>query len=221
MAREAERRDAGIPLRASECRAIARAMNARGIFAWLGLALLLSSCRKPDEVSVEETRELTTRDALPKLHATSSERFEEPGTSPILAGTVPEGWLAQASNAFRLLSYRFGTGGEVAVGISSGDLAGNVNRWLGQFGAEALDASGIDALEKVEVVGVEGLWVEATGDYSPGMGQQARPGQALAGVIADAGGRIITVKMTGPVDEVAAQKEALKSFIAGLRNRGE
>jgi hypothetical protein len=196
-------------------------MKTRGLSACLGLALLLPGCRKPEEASVEETRELTSRDALPKLHATSSDRFEEPGSSPILAGTVPAGWLAQPTNSFRLLSYRFGSGGDVAVGISSGDLAGNVNRWLGQFGADPLDAAGLAALAKVAVTGVAGVWVEAAGDYSPGMGQEPRPDQALAGVVADAGGRIITVKMTGPADEVAAQKEPLKAFIAGLRNRGE
>lgn len=210
-----------MPLRVGECRAIAGPMKTRGLSACLGLALLLPGCRKPEEASVEETRELTSRDALPKLHATSSDRFEEPGSSPILAGTVPEGWLAQPTNSFRLLSYRFGSGGDVAVGISSGDLAGNVNRWLGQFGADPLDAAGLAALAKVEVTGVAGVWVEAAGDYSPGMGQEPRPDQALAGVVADAGGRIITVKMTGPADEVAAQKEPLKAFIAGLRNRGE
>jgi hypothetical protein len=196
-------------------------MKTRGLSACLGLALLLPGCRKPEEASVEETRELTSRDALPKLHATSRDRFEEPGSSPILAGTVPEGWLAQPTNSFRLLSYRFGSGGDVAVGISSGDLAGNVNRWLGQFGADPLDAAGLAALAKVAVTGVAGVWVEAAGDYSPGMGQEPRPDQALAGVVADAGGRIITVKMTGPADEVAAQKEPLKAFIAGLRTRGE
>ena len=185
------------------------------------MTLLLAGCDKPQEVVVDETRELTSRDATPQLHATSNDRFEEPGTSPIIAGTVPAGWLAQQSNSFRLLSYRFGSGGDVAVGISSGDLLGNVNRWLGQFGADPLDAAGLAALAKVSITGVEGVWVEAAGDYSPGMGQDPRVGQALAGVVADAGGRIITVKMTGPAEEVAAQKEPLKAFIAGLRNRGE
>lgn len=210
-----------MPLRAAECRAIARPMKTPGFSAGAAVALLLAGCDKPQEVVVDETRELTTRDATPQLHATSNDRFEEPGTSPIIAGTVPDGWLAQPSNSFRLLSYRFGSGGDVAVGISSGDLLGNVNRWLGQFGADPLDAAGLAALAKVGVTGVEGVWVEAAGDYSPGMGQEPRTDQALAGVVADAGGRIITVKMTGPADEVAAQKEPLKAFIAGLRNRGE
>jgi len=210
-----------MPLRAGECTAIARPMKTPGFSAGVVVSLFLAACDKPAEVSVEETRELTMRDETPKLHATSNDRFEEPGTSPIVAGTVPAGWLAQPSNAFRLLSYRFGSGGDVAVGISSGDLLGNVNRWLGQFGAEPLDAAGLAALAKVKVTGVEGVWVEAAGDYSPGMNQDPRPGQALAGVVADAGGRIITVKMTGPADEVAGQKEVLKAFIAGLRNRGE
>ena len=138
-----------------------------------------------------------------------------------LAGVVPEGWLVQPSSQFRLLNYRFGSGGEVAVGISAGDLPGNVNRWLAQFGRDPLDADAVSALEKIEVMGVSGVWVEAEGDYEPGMGQEGRKDQALAGVIADDKGRIITVKMTGPAAEVAAQKAALRSFVAGLRARGE
>src|SRR5690606_29193791 len=123
------------------------------------------------------------------------------GSGPILAGVVPEGWLVQPSSQFRLLNYRFGSGGEVAVGISAGDLPGNVNRWLAQFGRDPLDADAVSALEKIEVMGVSGVWVEAEGDYEPGMGQEGRKDQALAGVIADDKGRIITVKMTGPAAE--------------------
>ena len=160
-------------------------------------------------------------DENPKLNATSSDRFEAPGTGPFIAGTVPASWLSQPPSAFRLLSYRFGTGGEVAVGMSAGDVLSNVNRWLGQFGGAALDQAGVDALEQGEVVGAKGVWVEASGEYLPGMGQPPRSGQAMYGIVAADAGRIITVKMTGPADEVAAQKEALKTFTATLRKRGE
>lgn len=202
-------------------RAIGGAMKLRGLTACLGLALLLPACRKPAEVTVDSKRPITMRDEGLKVDASSNARFQEPGSSPILAGEVPEGWLALPSSQFRLLNYRFGEGGEVAVGLSTGDLSGNVNRWLAQFGKDPLDASGIGALEKVEVLGVTGVWLEAEGEYNPGMGQESRGQHALAGVIADDNGRIITVKMTGPVSEVSAQKEALRRFVAGLSARGE
>ncbi len=196
-------------------------MKLRGISACLALALLSPACRKPAEVTVDESRPATMRDEELRLHASSNARFQEPGSSPILAGVEPDGWLPQPSSQFRLLNYRFGTGGEVAVGISAGSLAENVNRWLAQFGKDPLDAGALAQLEKIEVMGVSGVWIEAEGDYNPGMGQEGRTDQALAGVIADDNGRIITVKMTGPAAEVAAQKAALRSFTGGLRARGE
>ncbi|MCW1923062.1 hypothetical protein OKA05_10900 [Luteolibacter arcticus] len=185
----------------------------------LGLALLLPACKKPAEVTVDEERPLTMRDAQVKLDATSNDRFQPPGTGPFIAGQVPQGWMEMPSNQFRLLNYRFGTGGEVAVGMSSGGLTDNVNRWLGQFDKDPLTDGDVVKLEKGSVLGIEGVWVEASGEYMPGMGQSAKPAQGLYGLIVQDAGRVITVKMTGPAEEVAAQKAALKVFVAGLRRR--
>jgi hypothetical protein len=213
---------AGMPLRVAEGAAIGGAMKIRALTACLGLALLLPACRKPAEVAVNDERPLTMRDEKVKLDATSNDRFQAPGDveeKPFLAGQVPEGWLEMPSNQFRLLNYRFGSGGEVAVGLSSGGLTDNVNRWLGQFDKDPLTDGQVVKLEKGTVVGIEGVFVAAEGDYSAGMGQSAKPGQALYGLIAQDAGRVITVKMTGPAEEVAAQKDALKVFVAGLRRR--
>ncbi|WP_035604615.1 hypothetical protein, partial [Haloferula sp. BvORR071] len=122
---------------------------------------------------------------------------------------------------FRLLSYKFGTGGEVAVGISSGGMADNVNRWLRQFGKEPLSEAAIAKLEQGTVLGIPGLWVETEGNYAAGMGQAPRSGQGLYGIIAEKNGRIFTVKMTGPAAEVTGEKEKLKAFVAALAERGQ
>jgi hypothetical protein len=211
-----------MPLRVAGGAAIGGAMKIRALTACLGLTLLLPACRKPAEVTVDEERPLTMRDEQVKLNATSNDRFQAPGAAvdnPFLAGEVPEGWLEMPGNQFRLLNYRFGSGGEVAVGLSAGGLTDNVNRWLRQFDKDPLTDGQVVQLEKGTVVGIEGVWVTAEGDYMPGMGQSARPGQALYGIIAQDAGRVITVKMTGPAEEVAAQKDALKVFVAGLRRR--
>ncbi len=167
---------------------------------------------------VTETRAVTTRDAAPKLFASSDERFRDAKPSPV-KGETPEGWLALPASQFRLLNYRFGeTGmGEVWVTIASGSVPDNVNRWLNQFGAAPLDAAAIGNLKTVTIAGAAGTWVEAEGEYASGMGAAAKPGFALAGVIASINGRIVTVKMVGPKTEVEAAKPVLESFAKGLK----
>ncbi len=228
---ESGKKRAGMPLRVVEATAIGGAMKLRGISACLGLALLLPACRKPEEVTVDESRPATMRDEKLKIGATSNERFTPPAgagaapaaaaDSPVIATMTPEGWKTQPASAFRLLNYSFGTAGEVWVSISAGDIPSNVNRWLGQFKNQPLDDGGIAALEKVVLLGVPGVWIEAKGEYLPGMGQPARPDQALAGVIVQRGSQIVTVKMVGPVAEVEAQKPALRQYVAGLQARSE
>ena len=96
----------------------------------------------------------------------------------------------------------------------------NANRWLKQFGRDAMNDETYNSLEKIPVAGVEGVWVEAEGAYGSGMGADAKPGYALAGVIADVGGQILTVKMVGPKNEVDAEKKPLRDFIGTLRMTG-
>ncbi|MCW1886221.1 hypothetical protein OKA04_15900 [Luteolibacter flavescens] len=196
-------------------------MKIQALTACLGIALFLPACKKPAEVTVDEERPLTMRDEKVTLDATSNARFGDPGAAagPFVAGQVPQGWLEAPTNQFRLLNYRFGAGGEVAVGLSSGGLTDNINRWLGQFGQEPINDGAVAQLEKGTIFGIEGVWVEAQGDYAPGMGQSQKSAQALYGFIAQEAGRVITVKMTGPSEEVAAQKEALKVFVAALQRR--
>lgn len=183
-----------------------------------GLAFL-SSCREKKEVIVTETRSATARDASPKLFATSDERFRNAKPSPVMAET-PEGWLAQPATEIRLLNYRFGQSGtgEVWVSVSSGTVLDNVNRWLNkQFAATAIDQAGLEKLRSVPFAGTTGVWVEASGEYSPGMGAPPKPGYALAGVIASLGGRILTVKMVGLQAEVEMEKTTLEVFAKTLK----
>jgi hypothetical protein len=180
--------------------------------------VVFSSCEKKSEVVVLETRPLTTKDANPKLFATSDERFRDARPSPV-KGETPEGWLTQPSNQMRLLNYRFGESGlgEVWVSLSAGSVLDNVNRWLKQFDKPALDQAALSQLRHVPVAGANGVWVEAEGDYAGGMGQEPKPGSALAGVVASVGGRILTVKMVGPKSEVQSAKATLEKFAASLK----
>lgn len=195
---------------------IAAGMNARAA-CLLASALVFSSCEKPAEITVTESREATTRDGKPKLFATSDERFRDAKPSPV-KGVTPEGWLVLPASQFRLLNYRFGASGtgETWVSVSAGTVLDNTNRWLGQFGAKELDADGLAKLPSVAIAGTTGVWVTAEGAYESGMGSPRKDGFALAGVVASVNGQILTVKMVGPKAEVEQQKAVLENYCRTL-----
>ena len=107
--------------------------------------------------------------------------------------------------------------GEVWVSLAQGSVLDNVNRWLKQFEASAIDAAALEKLPAVTLAGSTGKWVTAAGDYVGGMGAPPKPGFALAGVVATVGGQILTLKMVGPKAEVEAAKPVLESFAKTLR----
>ncbi len=170
-------------------------------------------------MTVTETRKISARDAAPKLFATSDERFRNAKPSPV-KGETPDGWLALPATDIRVLNYRFGVSGtgEVWVSISSGTVLDNVNRWLNkQFAAPAIDQAAMEKLRTVPITDGTGVWVEATGQYSPGMGAPPKPGYALAGVITSIQGKILTVKMVGPQAEVEDARPTLEAFAKNLK----
>lgn len=184
----------------------------------LGISLLCASCEKDSApLQVEETRPLTTKDIEAKLFAASDERFRNAKPAPV-KGVPPEKWLVLPAAQFRELNYRFGASGtgEVYVTLASGSVGDNVNRWRRQFGLEPFTPAEMDAAQRTPIAGTEGIWVEGSGEYSSGMGAPPKPGYGLAGVIAQVGDRILTVKMVGLSGEVEEEKPALKAFAASL-----
>lgn len=184
----------------------------------IALGILFTACEKHAEfVSVEETRGATSKDIEPRLFATSDERFRDAKPSPV-KGTSPENWLKLPASQMRILNYRFGESGlgEVYVSLTAGGVLDNTNRWFKQFGKAPLSQADFDELEKLQLAGSEGVWIEATGTYDPGMGGSAKPGYGLAGVIAEVRGQILTVKMLGPKAEVEAEKKNLRDFTGSL-----
>jgi hypothetical protein len=180
--------------------------------------VLLNGCREKPEVTVTETRPLTTRDVPPRVGASADERFSDARPSPVTAD-LPTGWKALPATDLRLLNYRFGPSGsgEVWVSIAGGSVLDNVNRWLRQFGAEPLDEAGCKALPTLPLLGSTGVRVKAEGDYAAGMGQPPQSGYGLAGVVTEFQGQILTVKMVGPAAEVSAGQAGLVELINSLR----
>ena len=198
----------------------------RWIPGLLVMTLIFTACGKREEVESGQTRRLTDRDRNLVLDADNDARFGvgqpapapsmEAPPSPFVAGAVPESWSEAPASAFRLLNYRFGELGEVYLSVSRGGVLANVNRWLGQFGVKPVDEAGLAAMEVVEQLGHQGVWVSADGDFGGGMGKGAQKGWSLRGVVLDGPRGLLTVKMIGPTDEVKAQEAGLRQFVQNL-----
>jgi hypothetical protein len=178
----------------------------------------LAACEEKGEVVVTETRRPTVRDENPRLFASSDERFRNTKPSPV-TGDMPDAWREVPPTEFRLLNYRFGDqgDGEVWVSLSAGTVLDNVNRWLAQFGVEAISDPELAKLRTIPMAGASGVWVEAEGEYASGMGAPPKPGFGLAGVVGSVDNQILTVKMVGPRAEVEAAKADLETFVRSLR----
>ncbi len=165
-----------------------------------------------------ETRPVATSDAPPRLDASAEERFSNAAPKRFEAAT-PEDWKVVPATEFRLLNYRLGPSGETECWVSSstGSVLENANRWLRQFGAPPMDEEALGKLPTVPILGTTGVVVKAKGDYNDRMGGQPKPDQGLAGIIAEVGGEIITVKMVGNASEVYFNERELEKLAASLR----
>ncbi len=166
-------------------------------------ATFLTGCGQPEKsIHVTETRELTLHDR------------NYPGN---LQDKPPQGWRRLPGTQFRLINYVTGKDDsvEIVMGESQGEVLGNANRWLGQFGLTPLQS--LDFLGKTTMLGKEAYIVEGSGTYTPGMGKGVQGNYAMIGVIRQSGTNIITLKMTGPAEEVEKSREGffeyMRSFV--------
>ena len=202
--------------------------------------LALASCReKPAEVEVSETRPLTLLDKEPAVNASSAEQFlppkalaqiresgqtmkgvdgGAPAEKPSWSYQLPAAdWGLGPEKAMREVNLVFGEGekgGEIYLSVSGGGIQPNVDRWFRQFGN---DPQPISDLGRLQLLGKQGYLVETSGRYEPGMGRPGKDGQALLGALVENEGRLITVKMIGPQEEISSRREQFLKFVASLQ----
>lgn len=189
-------------------------------------ALALASCKKPEEVVVEETRPLTTADQAPVINASSAERFlPKEAREQMAAGDVgggpgagwsyklPEGWREAGARMMRKVNLAFGEEGEVYLSEVGGGLKANADRWFRQFGNEPKD---LGELERVSFAGGEAILLETAGRYEPGMGRPGKDQQGLLGLLAETEKGLVTIKLIAGEAEVQAQRENFLAFVASL-----
>lgn len=164
-----------------------------GILSAVSLVGLTSCGKKEELVHVETTRPRLSTDKLPPNYV--------PREWKMTGATIPG---AKIRNE-RFLNYQFGETGEIYVSAVKGDLLGNADRWVGQFGESKRES--LEAYPTLNFGGAEAVYVECYGTYT---GRKKDWG--MHGVLYQQGEYIISVKMLGSAEEVKAQKENFALF---------
>jgi hypothetical protein len=136
--------------------------------------------------------------------------------------TAPAEWERRPDQQMRVVTFapKGTTGTEcyiTVLGGPGGGVEANINRWRQQMGQPALDAKGIAALETIEVLGQEAKLVEAGGNFTDMDGNRKVESAGLLGVAVPIQGALLTVKMTGPSDVIAEEKDRFVAFCKSLR----
>ncbi len=198
----------------------------------LACILLLTACGRPaDRVEITDTVERSEHQPVPRISATSEERFARalprtaPGIQAAAAGPslfefhTPDGWTQVASTQFRNPNFLVGPAGEAEcyVSVAGGGLFMNANRWRGQMGQKDFTEEEFAEQTRVVILGSEGIVVDFEGAFS-GMVQGApKEGYRLIGALVETPDRSVFIKMIGPKDVVGAQKDKFTHFAESLR----
>lgn len=138
---------------------------------------------------------------------------------------LPKGWTAaRPTGPVRVSDFKVEGAPEVEAYLSllpadSGGVAANVNNWRGQLGAPPLDEAGIAALERFDVLGAQGVWVEVTGTYR-GMGGRLQPDALFLGMICVRPDGALFLRLVGPKGQAEGQREAFRALSRSLRVEG-
>jgi hypothetical protein len=134
---------------------------------------------------------------------------------------TPTGWTKQKSDTMRLVNLRPADDPNMDcyLAIAKGGVLMNVNRWRGQFGQPAIDEAELVKLPTLPLFGFPAVRVEVEGDFTTMSGEK-REGFALLGLVAEASGQQIFVKMTGPKEAVERERGGFVAFATSLHWKG-
>jgi hypothetical protein len=143
---------------------------------------------------------------------------------PAAAGwrwTAPAEWERRPAQPMRVVTLGPPDHADVECYVTelmgaAGGIEGNINRWRQQVGQPPLDAAALEALPAVKVAGREARLVEARGTFT-GMRGERVDDAALLGVVCPLEGSVLFIKMTGPAEVVAREKDRFLSFCESLQ----
>ena len=135
-----------------------------------------------------------------------------------VAWNVPSGWEEASPRPMRLVS--FVSGPEKAVdcyiSIAGGGDVANIQRWYRQMSQPAPSSQDIQGLESIELLGHSSPLIEIEGAYQ-GMRGPKQEDYAMLGTFCPFQDQALFVKMVGPAEQVAAQKDNFVAFCRSLR----
>ena len=183
---------------------LAAGMTAGGLFA----------CDRDPGVRTYEAPKETPRPSQPQPQA--AQRAE--GTTP--AWTLPAGWKQlPGDNQFRFATIQVDASDPslvltvIPLGVNSGGLLANVNRWRGEVGLPSIQEAELNnSVQHVDANDVHIDVVDVAG--SDPRSQQTR---RTLGAVVTRPDRTWYFKMTGPGDKVGAQKSNFDAFIKSIR----
>jgi len=180
------------------------------------MALLIISCGgKKKEVKVTEIRgEVERHDDLRyEIGSLGGDFLKDVEREYIRVLAVEEDWRLvgnPVSGPFPpLMAFAVGENSRATLNVRlNGDLLGNVNRWReGQFSLEKINS--LNQLEKIKMFDRQGFLVELEGTFQ---GRDENWGM-LSAILFHQDLNICVLKLTGPADEVKAQKEGFKKML--------
>ncbi len=201
------------------------------------LAAVLASCGGDGpEGAITETRTVESLPKAPAPAATSAQRFgyeqtaappaphgEVPATEAVdlpFTWTAPEDWQQAPDRAMRVVTYTAGPNQEVEcyvaiLGQGGGGVEANINRWRVQMGLEPLSEAEVAALPVLEVLGQPSPWAEMRGSFSSQFSDPIEDA-LMFGLVCPVEELSVFVKMTGPADVTAPQRDNFLAFCQSL-----
>lgn len=137
-----------------------------------------------------------------------------------LRWTAPDGWVQGPERMMREVTFLMGSSGETECYISilggdGGGIAANFDRWRGQMGADPLSSDAFADLPRVDCLGGDAITIEIEGHFT-GMGSHDMENALMLGAVASLDDSTVFVKLVGPKDEAAAERENFDAFLASL-----
>ena len=138
-----------------------------------------------------------------------------------LSFETPDGWSRGPDRQMREVTFTVGTDADQAecyvalLGGTGGGIAANMNRWQQQMGAAPLSESEFQQLERIEMLGTEGILLEIDGSFS-GVAGEAVSNARLYGAVCVLSDRSVFVKMIGPIATLEGQRDAFQRFCESL-----
>ena len=135
--------------------------------------------------------------------------------------SAPAGWARGPERSMRAVTYFVDPQGEAEcyvtlLGGDGGGAEANIMRWVAQMGATPLTSEQLANLERVPMLGTEGLLVEADGSYQ-GMNGENIEGARLLGTVCLLPNRAVFVKLIGPRAIVDGAREDFIAFCESLK----